>query len=253
MKTARDIWLLFGRSVMLTLRNPVWLFIGLAQPIIYLGLFAPLLDRIVATPGFPPGGALNVFVPGLLVQLGLFGAAFVGFGLIAEVRAGVVERMRVTPASRLAMLLGRALRDVLMLLVQAVILIVLAIPFGLHVGLGGALIGLLLLALVGLVMAPMSYTVALWLKSEDALAPFLNAVSLPLLLLSGILLPMTLAPRWLQIAAAINPLSHAVSAIRALFIGDYGDPEIYWGVGLMAVLAAVSLFFAGRAFGKSQA
>jgi ABC-2 type transport system permease protein len=251
-KIVRDTWLLFGRSMMLTLKNPVWVFIGLMQPIIYLALFAPLLFGLVSTPGFPPGGAFNVFVPGLIIQLSLFGGAFVGFGLIAEMRAGVIERLRVTPASRVAMLLGRALRDVVILLVQAIILIGLAIPFGLKIGLGAALIALLVLALVGLVMAPLSYAVALWLKSEDALAPFLNAVALPLLLLSGILLPMTLAPKWLQVMAAINPLSHAVSALRAVFIGDYGNPEVYWGVGLMALFAVISLLVAGRAFGRSQ-
>jgi ABC-2 type transport system permease protein len=252
-KLLHDTWLFFTRSLMLSLRNPIWVFIGLAQPIIYLALFAPLLDRIVATPGFPPGGAFNVFVPGLIIQLSLFGGAFVGFGLIAEMRAGVIERFRVTPANRIAMLFGRALRDVVILLAQAIVLIVLAIPFGLTVGIGAVLGSLVVLALVGLVMAPMSYSVALWLKSEDALAPFLNAVALPLLLLSGILLPMSLAPHWLRVLAAINPLSHAVSALRALFIGNYSDPELYVGIGLMAVFAALSLYVAGRAFGRSQA
>ena len=253
LKAARDTWLIFQRSLMLTLRNPVWLFIGLLQPILYLAFFAPLLDRIVTAPGFPPGGALNVFVPGLLIQLGLFGASFVGFGLIAEVRAGVVERMRVTPITRTAMLFGRALRDVAMLIAQSTILVVLAIPFGLKIGLGGALLTLFLLALLGLVMAPMSYAAALWLKSEDPLAPFLNMVALPLLLLSGILLPMSLAPDWLQKIATVNPLSHAVNAMRAIFAGNYGDPELYWGLALTAILAALSLWVAGRAFGRSQA
>ncbi|HVV95382.1 MAG TPA: ABC transporter permease [Hyphomicrobiales bacterium] len=251
-KIARDTWLMFQRSLMLSLRNPLWVFIGLLQPVIYLALFAPLLQKVVQIPGFPPGGAFNVFVPGLLIQLGLFGAAFVGFGLLAELRAGVVERMRVTPVSRFAMLLGRALRDVVMLVVQAAVLIALAVPFGLTVNAVGVVVALCLLALVGLVMAPLSYAVALWLGSEDALAPFLNMVSLPLLLLSGVLLPMSLAPDWLQTLAKINPLSHAVSAMRALFNADFANGEIAWGVGLMAVLAALSLWIAGRAFGRSQ-
>ena len=97
MKTLRDTWLMFQRSVWLTLRSPVWLFFGLMQPILYLVLFGPLLEKIVQAPGFPPGGAWNVFVPGLLIQIAMFGASFVGFGLIAELRYGVVERMRVTP------------------------------------------------------------------------------------------------------------------------------------------------------------
>jgi hypothetical protein len=86
----------------LLVRNPVWIAIGVVQPLLYLILFTPLLKSIASMPGFPPGGAYNVFVPGLLIQLGLFGGAGVGFALIAELRAGVVERMRVTPVSRVA-------------------------------------------------------------------------------------------------------------------------------------------------------
>ena len=71
MKLIRDTWLLFVRDVMVTLRNPVWLIIGLFQPICFLLLFAPLLDGIAQAPGFPSGGALNVFTPGLLVMMGM--------------------------------------------------------------------------------------------------------------------------------------------------------------------------------------
>src|SRR5262249_23105738 len=129
----RDTWLLFEREVGLTLRNPIWMAVNAIQPLFFLVLFGPLLRPLAGTPGFPPGEPLNVFVPGLLVQMGLFGTAFVGFGLIAELRHGVVERMRVTPVSRMALLLGRALRDTLVLLVQAVTLVVCAVPLGLRV------------------------------------------------------------------------------------------------------------------------
>src|SRR5947209_11424726 len=124
MKLLRDVWLVFGRYFSIFMRNPAWVVIGVVQPALYLLLFAPLLKSIAAVPGFPRGGAYNVFVPGLLIQLGLFGASGVGFPLIAELRAGVVERFRVTPVSRVAMLPGRALRDVVALLIQSVLLLV---------------------------------------------------------------------------------------------------------------------------------
>src|SRR5262245_65933111 len=104
---------------MLTVRNPMWIFIGLTQPIFYLLLFAPLLNALPLVPGTAPGHAYETFVPGLLILMAMYGTAFVGFGLVAELRAGVVERMRVTPLSRVAMLLGRALRDVTIMLGQA--------------------------------------------------------------------------------------------------------------------------------------
>src|SRR5262244_906449 len=91
----RDTWLVFNRYMYLFFRNPVWVIIGVIQPVFYLLLFAPLLESISRSPGFPAGGAYNVFVPGMLIQLGLFGASGVGFGLIAELRSGVIERLRV--------------------------------------------------------------------------------------------------------------------------------------------------------------
>jgi ABC-2 type transport system permease protein len=249
-KLARDTWLIFERSFGLTLHSPVWLFIGLMQPVMLLVLFGPLLEKVVQAPGFPSGGAWNVFVPGLLIQMSLF-LGFDGFGLIAEQRAGVVERMRVTPMSRFAMLLGRSLRDVVFLVCQGILLVIIAIPFGLRVDLPAIVLALGLLALIGFVMAPTSYALALWLKSEDALAPLLNSITFPLLLLSGILLPMTLAPGWLRTLSTFNPLTHAVNAARALFTGKPGDPEVVIGVAITAALAVLAVWAAGRSFSRA--
>jgi ABC-2 type transport system permease protein len=221
------------------------------QPLFYLFLFAPLLKRVTTAQGFPEGGAYNVFVPGLLVQLALFGTIFVGFTIIAEVRYGVIERLQVTPISRAALLLGRVLRDLVALAVQIVIIIVVAIPFGLDVALGNALVGLALFILIGVTFSSLSYTLGLKLKTEDALAPFLNAVVLPLLLLSGILLPMTLAPGWLQRVADVNPLSHVVDASRALFNGDIRSGVVLRGTLVGVVMTVLSVWAGVRAFRRA--
>jgi ABC-2 type transport system permease protein len=253
LKTLHDIWLVFVRYWGIFLRNPAWVVIGVLQPVLYLVLFAPLLKSIASVQGFPPGGAYNVFVPGLLIQLGMFGAAGVGFSLIAELRAGVVERFRVTPVSRLALLLGRAFRDILMLLMQATILIVLSLPFGLNIHFTGVLVVLGLVGLLGLLMASISYACALWLKSEDSFAPLIFTATLPLLLLSGVLLPLTLAPSWLRAIAAANPLSYAVDAARAVFNDHLGDVSVEKGVLLTAVLAVFAVAIATRSFGRALA
>jgi ABC-2 type transport system permease protein len=253
MRVFRDTWLIFERSLVLSLRNPVWVIMGILQPILYLLLFGPLLTNIAKMPGFPPGGAFNVFVPGLLVMTALFGSAFVGFGLCDEMREGVVERMTVTPMSRVAMLVGRSLRDVVLLVGQGLIIVILAVPFGLEINLGGVGVAFLMLALIGIMMSPISYTLALVLKSEDALAPVVNGITLPLLLLSGVMLPMSLAPDWLQTVAKFNPLYHAVAAIRSLFNASYGDPEIVLGVALLVVLSVITIRLGARSFARAGA
>lgn len=251
-RLVRDTWLIFERSLWLTIRQPTWIVFGMMLPLLYLFLFGPLLEGATQAAGAGTS-AFNWFVPGLLIQIAIFGTAFVGFGLIAELRSGVIERMRVTPMSRGAMLLGRSLRDVVILIVQSMLLIVLAIPLGLQVDLAGVVVVVGLLVLIGLAIAPISYAAALILKSEDAFAPLVQGIAMPLLLLSGILLPMALAPDWLQFLSNLNPLTHTVDAARALFNGQWGDPEIAIGVAVTAVLAVISVWIAARTFSRANA
>jgi ABC-2 type transport system permease protein len=244
MSVFTDTWLVFTRALRLSLRNPVWSVIGVIQPIIYLVLFGPLLEPLASAPGFPAGDPWVVFTPGLLIQLALFGSAFVGFAIVAELREGVVERMRVTPVSRIALLLGRVQRDVVVLLVQSAILVGFAVAvFGLRPDWAGLGLCVLLVTLLGALMASLSYALGLTLKSEDALAPLLNGISVPILLLSGILLPMSLAPDWLYAVSRANPLAYVVDAARALFAGDLAAPAVVTGFAVTlacAVLAATA-------------
>lgn len=249
MKLLRDTYLIFERQAQLLLRNPVWIFVGVFQPVMYLLLFAPLLKPALGVR--TNAQAYEIFVPGLLVLLAIFGGLFQGFGLIAELRAGVIERSRVTPVSRLAMLLGRSLRDVVSLVAQAVIITLLALLFDLRVFIGYLLLAYLMLALISLMTSALSYGVALLVKSEDALAPLMNTVAQPVLLLSGILLPLTYAPGWLQGVADWNPFSWAVNGTRALFRGDLGAPDVWQGLLIMAVLAVAAVAWAARAFARS--
>jgi ABC-2 type transport system permease protein len=252
MKLIRDTWLIFRRSLVLTIRQPVWIVFGMMVPVLYLVLFGPLLEGAMQSAGTGTS-AFNWFVPGLIIQIAIFGTAFGGFGLIAELRSGVVERMRVTPMSRASMLLGRSLRDVVILMVQATIMILLAIPFGLQIDAIRIVAMLGLLLLIGLSVAPLSYAGALYLKTEDAFAPLVNAIALPLLLLSGILLPMALAPDWLQFLSTINPLTHAVDAARALFNGDWANPDVTLGVAISAIFAVFAVWIGSRSFSRAVA
>src|SRR5207302_10712323 len=102
---------------------------------------------------------------------------------------------------------------------------------------------LALLALLGLMMTPVSYAVALWLGSEDAFAPLIFTVTLPLLLLSGVLLPLSFAPDWLRAIAGANPLAYAVDASRAIFNDRLADPSIIVAVAIMAGLSAIAATF----------
>jgi ABC-2 type transport system permease protein len=162
--------------------------------------------------------------------------------------------MRVTPASRGALLLGRVLRDVVVLVVQGAILIGAAVLFfGLDAPIESLVTGLGIVALLGAAFSALSYGAALKMKSEDAFAPLVNGLVVPVLLLSGILLPMSLAPGWLQTLADLNPLTHIVDGVRAVFRGEMASNEALLGVGLTLVLVVVGVIYGARVFRKESA
>jgi len=237
------------RKIKEAFRNPFFTLMCVGYPVMYLLLFAPLLKSLVNSPGFAQSGnVLNFFLPGVIVMLALFGGLYVGFGLIDEIRQGVIERFRVNPASRLALLLGGVLRDVTAVLTQAIIITLLAIPFGLKVYWSGIPLTLLILAITTALTAAFSYALALKFKSEEAIAPVTQGISLPAMLLAGFMLPMDLAPHWLQVVAHFNPIYYAVEASRALMSGEVNAPAVYQAFAFLLPLLAISFWWAVRSY-----
>ncbi len=242
-----DVRTVFLRSITQVLRNPVWVVVTLVQPLFYLLFYAPLLKRTIGSDRLNGGSAYDIFVPGLLMQLALFGTAFAGFGLVSELREGVIERMLVTPVRRSALLIGRVLANLVALVFQATVITLVSWPMGLNLR-PSAVLGVLVLLGVGITFASLSYTVSMILGNEDALAGLLNFVTVPILLLSGMLLPLSLGPKWLQRVANINPLKHAVDAARDLFRGNLTTFAVGRGVTVVFVCAAAALIIGTRKF-----
>jgi ABC-2 type transport system permease protein len=241
-KLLRDTYLIGKNELLIQVRNPLWLFFGLFQPIVYLALFSPFLSGIANTPGFPTGNAIQFFAPGLLIMNVLFGAAFAGFGLIDQLRTGFIERIRVTPVSRVAIVLGLILRAPVVLIVQSAILLIVALVFfGLQISWTGILILAVLLILIGITMASLSFTIALITKEEGTLAAVTNFFTLPLLLLSGVMLPLTFAPSVIQNIATYDPFTYAVNASRSLVNGSLGNSSIITSFIIFIILCIVAL------------
>jgi ABC-2 type transport system permease protein len=249
----RESSVVFRRQIRMNLRNPAWVLIGVMQPVLYLVLFGPLLEPLVGQFGTSSDNAYTFLVPGLLVQLGMFGAFFAGFSLIGEWREGVIEAERVTPANRSALLVGRLARDLLQLLVQALILVGLGYAMGLRGSVGGVVLGIVITLLVGGACAAASNALALTTKSEDVMAPVINVVMMPILLLSGILLPMTIGADWLKSISDFMPFRYIVDAVRDVFAGEFGADAVVWGTGWAVVLFALAMWWGTSVFRKETA
>ena len=100
-------------------------------------------------------------------------------------------------------------------------------PFGFQLHPLGVVVGLLILGTFGVGLGALSHSLAMAVKRQEYLFWLVQQTLLfPLLLLSGILLPLDFAPGWLQALSRLNPLTYVVEAERALFAGDFGEPSI---------------------------
>ncbi|MGN9839821.1 ABC transporter permease [Nonomuraea sp. H19] len=239
----RDTWVLFRHGVRVTLQQKIGMIFGAIQPLLFLVLFGPI---------FTTFGTWETLVPGLIIQLGLLSMGLAGFGVVFEKRSGVLERMRVTPASRLALLLGRVLNNVVTLVVQTVLLLVVAFAFGLRAPAIGLLAGFVLVVVLGASLAALSYAIALTMN-EQLFAPVMSTAVIPLILLSGSFLPMSMAPGWLDAVSHISPFRYVLEALRDLFHGQYLTGTVGVGVAVTAVFAVVSLTIGTRVFNRANA
>ena len=241
----QDTALIYGRYLRQSIRSRFALLFGVLMPLLYLLFFGPLLT------GLPLGGrgsSWQVLVPGLLLQLGLFGASYAGFTIIIEKSQGVVERMRVTPVSRLALLLGRVLRDATVFVFQAVLLVLAAVATGLRAPLGGVLIGFGFVALLTVSLGSLSYAAAMKVDTPQEFGPLINAMTMPSMLLSGLMLPMTLAPAWLDVLSHLMPFRYLVDAVRDAYVGAYTTDHMLYGVLVAVGFAAVAVTVGTRVF-----
>ena len=239
-----DTRTVFSRELRPTLRNPFTIIISMVQPLVFLGLFAPLL------PG--DGDALQWFVPGIVVMSCLFAASMTGSNLLFEIQTGSHERMLVTPLRRPALLIGRALKEIVPMVAQAALIVVVCLPFGFRLNLGGALLGLIILAGFCIGLGALSYTLALASKHQEWLFWTVQQTLLfPILLLAGVLLPLDNGPGWLRALSNGNPLRYVVDAERALFNGEIWQATTVWGLLAAAGVGAFGLLVGVRAMRRS--
>jgi ABC-2 type transport system permease protein len=250
MKTLRDIALLFQRMLVQLLRNPVWLVVGFSTPILYLALFTPLLRTLA---GQPSAVVLDEFLPGILSLLAFSTGVSAGFSTIFELKGGVIERLRVTPASRFAILTGPILASMLMMFVFDAVVVAVGVGFGFTVHWGGLLLLAVFLGLLMIVASAFSVAVALLTREISGFAAVVNGINLPVLLLAGVLIPMSFGPAWLRVLAHFNPLYYVVQSSRVLGGGALSGTAVWQAAAVLVPLCALVLGWATTVVRKAIA
>ncbi|PWA04831.1 ABC transporter [Pueribacillus theae] len=252
MQVVRETNIFFVRKLKESARQIVWVISGLMTPLLYILLFSPLLKKITH-PAMTTAQVLDMFVPGILVLLAFSSGMGAGWSMVFDLKSGIIERLRVTPASRFAMLMGGVLKDVVAFLIPAIIVLVISSLFGYEIHFVGILLQLILLSVLTMMVSAWSGSLGLIFQDVGGVAAVVTSLQLPLTLLSGILLPMSFGPKWLQVLAHVNPLYYGVEASKKLAEGSIVNQSVFVGFIVIVVITIITLIWSTRVYNKAIA
>ena len=231
-------------------RDPTELFSRAIQPVLWLVVFGQVFSRL---RGIPTGGIsyLAFMTPGILAQSVLFSAIFYGIAVIWERDLGIVQKLLVSPASRGALVLGKALSAGLRGLVQASIVYLVAWLLQIDLRWGIAAVGEVVLAVVlgSCIFSTFSLIIACIVKTRERFMGIGQVLTMPLFFASNAIYPLEMMPDWLRAIAAFNPLTYLVDVLRhAMIDGGNASHPLAMDFGVMALLFVVMLAIAARLY-----
>ena len=242
-----DSWYQTLRDLRTRLRMPVFIFMSLFQPIVWLLLFPQVFKSL---SDFVGANYLQVITPGVVVMTVLFGSAWSGMSMIQDIDMGILSKMLATPVTRASIIMGRVVGAMVILVIQALVIFTLAVILGVDLATGGpgVLLSIALISLLGLGFAAFSNGLALLFRRVEPLMAVINFVALPTVFLSSAFMPPEFLPSWLDTVRQFNPVDYAVVGVRSLVMEGYIWSELWQSFLVLAGWALAGITFGALMF-----
>jgi ABC-2 type transport system permease protein len=246
-----DTQSLFIRYLTKLFRNPILLATNLGTPLLFLVLFSQLLTKLsIFLPGVN-GGYLAYLTPGVIVLSAMTGATLGGVAIANDLNSGFLSKMLLTQVNRSAILLGRLLTDVTVVVAQSVITIIVAFAMGVrfYYGFPGLLLILVTVAFFELALSGIFLFIGMRSRKTETISAIGSVVFFPLIFVSSSMFPVSFFPAWAQTISKYNPVSYASDVTRQLVQGGltWGTTISAYGViGAIAIVAFAATLYQFR-------
>jgi ABC-2 type transport system permease protein/oleandomycin transport system permease protein len=242
---AADTATLNRREFLIWMRNPVFIFFTVIQPVMFVLLFRYVFGGSILVT--VPGGYVDYLMPGIIAQSAAFASFATAISLARQLQKGVIDRLRVMPTARSAVLLGRLTADTVRLVVTLLVILGVgyAVGFRFHNGAVPALVMMLLGVALGVTICTVSAYVGLAVKDEEAVSSFGLVWLFPLTFVSSAFVPVQSMPGWLQAFAKNQPVTIVISEMRSLALGGplalHAWQSAAWLIGIVAVFVPLAV------------
>jgi ABC-2 type transport system permease protein len=240
-----DSFAMTWRNVITLRRVPQLLVFSTVQPVIFVLLFVYVFGGAVQqTFGLP---YVDYLIPGIFVQMSVFGAMGTAVGLAADVKSGLLERFQALPMARSAVLAGRTSADVVrnVFVMTLVSLVGFLVGFRVHTDALGYLGGVVLVLLFGYSLSWVFATVGLAVKDPETAQAAAFPIMALLVFASNAFVSTATMPGPLRAYADHQPVTATVTAVRSLTIGGPVAHDVLlaltWCGGIVAVFAPLAV------------
>jgi ABC-2 type transport system permease protein len=232
-----DWYYLSIRSIKQIWRPLLALIPSMFIPIFFFFVNSQSLSAFAHVPGFPNVSYKQFIAPVAIFTAIFFSAGNAGIELVQDISNGYLKKLMIMPINRLAILFGKLTEVAVQSIMQGTIVIVLLLFAGVtfNTGFLGICAAFGILVLFAMAWSCIGMIAAL--RTQNArLVQSLFVVVFPFLYLTTSQAPKQLLPPLFATAATYNPVTYIIEGVRALVLNTWGDPRIWQGFLVAAVL-----------------
>jgi ABC transporter DrrB family efflux protein len=247
-----DTLQLTKRNLLVWYRVPAYLFFTVIQPVMFVLMFRYVFGGAIHVN--VPGGYVSFLMPGIIGQTAAFACFGTAIALAQELQKGVIDRLRSMPMARSAVLTGRLVADTLRMTITILIVVGVgfAVGFRFHNGVVPAILMVVLAIVFGLACCVIAAYTGLAIKDEESVQAFGLIWLFPLTFLSSAFVPIQSMPGWLQAFANNQPVTFIINTMRALALGGPIEANLWKSVAWLAGIFLVFLPLAVRAYKRAS-
>lgn len=241
-----DALVLSRRDFAVWARNPALLAFSIIQPVMFVLLFRYVFGG--AIPVHVHGGYVDYLMPGIVAQAAAFASFGTAIALAHQSQQGIIDRFRSMPIARSAVLLGRLMADLVRLTITVLLLLGVGYAVGFRLE-NGPVPGILMVVLAmgfGLAIGTVSAFIGLAIRNVEAVGTFGLIWLFPLTFVSSAFVPVTAMPGWLRGFATNQPVTVVVEEMRSLALGGplalHAWQSAVWIVALTAVFVPAAVW-----------
>jgi ABC-2 type transport system permease protein len=248
-KQLSGIYILWKREVIRFFRAKSRVIGTLAMPFFFL---------IILGTGFGPayqtmsggGNYMSVLAPGMMSMVLLFSSIFAGIRVLLDREFGFLKEIMIAPISRVSIMVGITLGGVTTSTIQAILLLCISLLVGVHLNLYGLPLALLFMLLISASFVSLGIAIASKMEDMHGFQLINNFLMMPILLLSGALIPLNNLGAW-QFIIYLDPLTYGVDGLRQSLTNIPGIPLLV-DLAVLVCFSIVCIFTGAFLFSQRE-